>query len=73
MSKVFDPNDLVEAEELKRRGIRRQKWDEFGTFMIAVTILALIVGADLLWNQLFYGDWKCVFTNCVRVQDIRNP
>lgn len=71
--KVFDPNDPVEAEELKRRGIRRQKWDSFSTFMIAVAILALIVGADLLGNQWFYGDWKCAFTNCVRIQDIRNP
>lgn len=72
--KVYDPNDPLQRVEIERRRERRLWWSNtFWPAFIVIVIIDLIVAADLIGNQLFYGDWTCAFSHCVRVQDVKDP
>jgi hypothetical protein len=34
-------------------------------------VVALLVTIGMIWNQYTYGDWKCLFTECRRVIEVK--
>lgn len=36
--------------------------------LVIFAVLLLLGGTfDVLWSQYTYGDWRCAFSNCVKV------
>lgn len=72
---VLDPSDPTQQVKIQRR---HERWFWIDRTFMPLVALALIVallgGADLVWNQWLYGDWRCAFINCVRVSEVKkNP
>ena len=38
---------------------------------IALVLGVVILGCALAWNEWVYGDWKCTFARCVKVENIK--
>ena len=39
---------------------------------VALVVLALLLlGADAAWNQWVYGDWRCAWAHCRKVEIVK--
>jgi hypothetical protein len=65
--KLYDPNDPEQRVAIERR---QERWAELRVWA-CIALFVAIVGTVFVGNQLWYGDWRCAFVNCVRTQDIK--
>lgn len=52
---------------MKRNGFL----DRYFTVIFVVLVAVAILAGLIAWNHVWYGDWTCAFTRCVKVGDIR--
>lgn len=56
-----DTPEVIAQCNKRERSLRR--WG----LAIMGAILFMLLGAELVWNQYAYGDWRCTFMHCVKV------
>lgn len=57
-------------EERQREWAAESKARRWAIF-VGVVLMLVLVSGDLAWNQYVYGDWRCAWAQCRKVEVVK--
>ena len=60
-------DNMVEYEECLERERSTSRW----AMALLIVIGLLVIAGDVAWNQWVYGDWRCAWAHCRKVEVVK--